>query len=60
MKRSGKDPGTIVIAFCACPEDSTAIRVVQMLRRAGWVNARALRDGWESWTKAQLPLEPKI
>lgn len=60
MKQSGKNPGTIVIAFCACPEDSTAVRVVQMLRRAGWMNARALRDGWESWTKAQLPMEPKL
>ncbi|HVV46055.1 MAG TPA: cation:proton antiporter [Bryobacteraceae bacterium] len=59
IRRSGKNPETVVIAFCACPEDSTAVRVVQVLRRAGWVNARALRNGWESWKKAQLPLAPK-
>jgi rhodanese-related sulfurtransferase len=59
MRRLGVFPETPIIAVCACPEDETAVRVVRDLRQMGWRQARALRDGWESWKKAALPVVQK-
>jgi rhodanese-related sulfurtransferase len=50
---------TPIVAICACPEDATSERVVRELRRSGWPNARALRDGWSSWKRVSLPVVPK-
>jgi 3-mercaptopyruvate sulfurtransferase SseA len=33
--------------------------VAQELRRAGWVNARALDGGWNAYIAAGLPTRPK-
>jgi NhaP-type Na+/H+ or K+/H+ antiporter/rhodanese-related sulfurtransferase len=45
----------LLIPFCACPNDETAVRVAQELRQAGWARARALEGGWEAWKKSGLP-----
>lgn len=45
----------LLIPFCACPNDETAVRVAQELREAGWPRARALEGGWEAWKKSGLP-----
>ena len=45
----------LLIPFCACPNDETAVRVAQELREAGWPRARALDGGWEAWKKSGLP-----
>jgi rhodanese-related sulfurtransferase len=44
-----------LIAFCACPNDQTSLKVAKELRRAGWPRARALEGGWEVWKKTGLP-----
>ncbi len=44
-----------LIPFCACPNDETAIRVAEELRKAGWSRARALEGGWDAWKKRGLP-----
>jgi 3-mercaptopyruvate sulfurtransferase SseA len=59
LSRRGIGHDTLIVAICACPEDETSERVVRDLRGAGWSNARALRNGWNSWKQAQLPVVPK-
>jgi 3-mercaptopyruvate sulfurtransferase SseA len=59
MRRLGIAQETPIIAVCACPDDETAVRVIRDLRQMGWPRARALRDGWESWKKAALPVLKK-
>jgi NhaP-type Na+/H+ or K+/H+ antiporter/rhodanese-related sulfurtransferase len=44
-----------LVAFCTCPNDETSMKVAADLRRAGYVNARALAGGWEAWLDAGLP-----
>jgi rhodanese-related sulfurtransferase len=59
LERLGLKRDVVIIAVCTCPEDSTSERVVREFRRAGWPNARALRDGWNSWKLALLPVVRK-
>lgn len=48
-----------VIAYCACPNDESSLRAVQILSAAGFTHARALKGGWRMWLKANGPVEPK-
>ena len=55
----GLRPDATLIAFCACPEDVTARRVAEELRRAGWPRAYFLDGGWDAWRQARLPMAAK-
>lgn len=46
-----------VVTYCACPEDQAAIRAAQVLLKAGFKRARALKGGWEAWVAAGGPVE---
>ncbi|BDI30178.1 hypothetical protein CCAX7_22290 [Capsulimonas corticalis] len=48
-----------VILFCACPDDKTSVYTAGEMRRAGWTHAYALRDGWDAWQAAGLPVAAK-
>lgn len=48
-----------VIAYCACPNDESSLRAVQILSAAGFTRARALKGGWRMWLKVNGPVEPK-
>lgn len=48
-----------LVAYCACPNEETSLRVVRALQQAGWPRARALAGGWTAWKAAGLPVEPK-
>ncbi|MFQ3647344.1 MAG: cation:proton antiporter [Anaerolineae bacterium] len=46
-----------IVAYCACPNDATSIRVVSLLRERGQ-EAYVLQGGYDAW-RSQYPLEPK-
>jgi rhodanese-related sulfurtransferase len=50
---------TIIVAFCACPNDKTSVHVAGELREAGWPRAYALTGGWQAWIDSGGPTEPK-
>ncbi|MES2463905.1 MAG: rhodanese-like domain-containing protein, partial [Armatimonadota bacterium] len=52
-------PDTWIIAFCACPNDKTSVRIVGELREAGWPRAYALTGGWQAWIDSGRPVEAK-
>jgi rhodanese-related sulfurtransferase len=52
-------PNTIIVAFCACPNDKTSVHVAGELREAGWPRSYALTGGWQAWVDAGKPTEPR-
>lgn len=38
-----------VVTMCACPGDATAVRAAHELAKAGYLNVRPLKDGFEAW-----------
>jgi rhodanese-related sulfurtransferase len=48
-----------VVTYCACPNDESSIRAAQILSGAGFKRARVLKGGWQTWLKANGPVEPK-
>jgi membrane protein DedA with SNARE-associated domain/rhodanese-related sulfurtransferase len=46
-----------VVVFCACPNEASAARVAQQLRRAGFTRVRPLHGGLDAWVAAGLPVE---
>jgi rhodanese-related sulfurtransferase len=53
VPRSGQ-----VVTYCACPNDESSIKAAQILREAGFKNARVLKGGWVVWKKANGQVEP--
>lgn len=47
-----------VVTYCACPNDESSIKAAQILREAGFKNARVLKGGWVVWKKANGQVEP--
>ena len=50
------DRDTEVVVYCACPNEVSAARVAQRLKRAGFVNVRPLHGGIDAWIAAGLPV----
>ncbi|MEO7717634.1 MAG: cation:proton antiporter [Capsulimonas sp.] len=48
-----------IILFCACPDDKTSVYTAGEMRKAGWTRTYALRDGWDAWREAGLPVTAK-
>ena len=46
-----------VIVYCACPNEATAVKVAQMLRKAGFNRIRPLRGGIDAWIEAGYAVE---
>ena len=40
-----------IVTLCACPEDATAVRAAHDLRKLGYLSARPLEGGYESWIR---------
>jgi rhodanese-related sulfurtransferase len=59
LRAQNVSPGTIIVAFCACPNDKTSVHVAGELREAGWPRAYALTGGWQAWIDSGGPTEPK-
>ena len=46
-----------VIVYCACPNEATAVKVAQKLRRIGFKRIRPLLGGIDAWIDAGLQVE---
>jgi membrane protein DedA with SNARE-associated domain/rhodanese-related sulfurtransferase len=46
-----------VIVYCACPNEATAVRVAQTLRKLGYKRIRPLLGGIDAWIAAGLAVE---
>jgi membrane protein DedA with SNARE-associated domain/rhodanese-related sulfurtransferase len=46
-----------VIVYCACPNEATAVRVAQSLRKLGYKRIRPLLGGIDAWIEAGLAVE---
>ena len=57
--KAGVPKDAWVILFCACPDDKTSVYTAGEMRKAGWPRTYALRDGWDAWQAAGLPVTAK-
>jgi rhodanese-related sulfurtransferase len=48
-----------IVAYCACPDDTTSLSVARTLKNAGFPKVKALWGGWQAWEQASYPTEPK-
>lgn len=46
-----------VIVYCACPNEATAVKVAQSLRKLGYTRIRPLLGGIDAWIDAGLAVE---
>jgi membrane protein DedA with SNARE-associated domain/rhodanese-related sulfurtransferase len=46
-----------VIVYCACPNEATAVKVAQKLRKIGFTRIRPLLGGIDAWIEAGLEVE---
>jgi rhodanese-related sulfurtransferase len=46
-----------VIVYCACPNEATAVKVAQSLRKLGYKRIRPLQGGIDAWIEAGLAVE---
>jgi membrane protein DedA with SNARE-associated domain/rhodanese-related sulfurtransferase len=46
-----------VIVYCACPNEATAVKVAQKLRKLGYKRIRPLHGGIDAWIDAGLEVE---
>ncbi|PWT93938.1 MAG: hypothetical protein C5B55_03595 [Blastocatellia bacterium] len=48
-----------VVTYCACPSEESSIEAAKILLMSGFKNVRALKGGWQSWLRANGPVESK-
>lgn len=53
------DPDAAVIVYCACPNEVSAARIAQLLRRAGIQRVRPLLGGIDAWIDAGYQVHGK-
>src|SRR5205807_6986777 len=46
-----------VILYCACPNEATAVKIAQQLRKIGYKRIRPLLGGIDAWIEAGLEVE---
>jgi membrane protein DedA with SNARE-associated domain/rhodanese-related sulfurtransferase len=46
-----------VIVYCACPNEATAVKVAQKLKKLGYKRIRPLHGGIDAWIEAGLEVE---
>ncbi len=46
-----------VIVYCACPNEATAVKVAQKLRKVGFKRIRPLLGGIDAWIEAGHEVE---
>jgi membrane protein DedA with SNARE-associated domain/rhodanese-related sulfurtransferase len=46
-----------VVVYCACPNEATAVKVAQSLRKLGYKRIRPLHGGIDAWIAAGLAVE---
>jgi len=46
------------VLYCSCPNEMSAARVAQRMRRLGFDDVRPLLGGIDAWRQAGEPLQP--
>jgi rhodanese-related sulfurtransferase len=49
--------GRPIVIYCACPEESTAVRAALDMMAFGLKDVRALKGGWNEWVKRGEKIE---
>ncbi|MEO8080793.1 MAG: rhodanese-like domain-containing protein [Caldimonas sp.] len=57
LPEAASAPGIEVVVYCDCPNDYSAAKVAQQLRRSGFTNVRPLYGGIDAWIAAGLPVD---
>jgi len=47
-----------VVVYCVCPNEATAKKITQQMRRKGFRHVRALKGGLDAWEHHGYPVEP--
>lgn len=47
----------LIVVYCACPNDASAVMAARKLIQRGYLNVRPLKGGIDAWTAAGLQLE---
>jgi rhodanese-related sulfurtransferase len=50
-------PGQLIVAYCNCPNDASAVAAARMLAEAGRPSVRPLAGGLEAWIAAGHPTD---
>ena len=53
----GVPAGGEVVVYCACPNEATAVKVAQALRKVGFTRIRPLHGGIDAWIEAGNAVE---
>jgi len=53
-------PERDVVIYCSCPNEASAARVAQLLRKKGFSRVRPLLGGIDAWRKRNFPLESRV
>jgi rhodanese-related sulfurtransferase len=53
----GLPKDTLIVAYCTCHDEHTAVRAVLKLQELGFTNAFALQGGLSAWQAVGLPVE---
>jgi rhodanese-related sulfurtransferase len=49
----------VVVTYCACPKDESAVSAAQIFQEAGFTQVKVLHGGWNEWVKNNGPVQPK-
>ncbi len=55
LRRRGREGEVIV--YCACPNEATAVKVAQQLKKLGFKRVRPLLGGIDAWIEAGHEVE---
>jgi len=47
-----------LVVYCVCPNEATAKKITQQMRRKGFRHVRALKGGLDAWEHHGYPVEP--
>jgi len=50
---------SLVVTYCSCPADESAIAAARILLQNGFTNVRVLKGGWREWQKISGQTEKK-
>jgi rhodanese-related sulfurtransferase len=51
--------GRAIITYCTCPNEDSAAQVARALEASGFKDVHALHGGFDAWTRAGQPVEPR-
>jgi rhodanese-related sulfurtransferase len=56
-KMKNVPPDRLIVTYCSCPDEATSLYFVNILKKKGFKNARALKGGYYAWLRVDGPTE---